>query len=211
MLGGAAQRNLAQRDQVALAKEVLRGALGLLGQIDLARFQARQQFVGRHVHQDDFVRLVQHRVGHGLVHTDAGDGTYRAVEAFQMLHIHGRPDVDARVQQFLHVLPAFGVARTLYVGVRQLVHQQHRRLARQRGVQVKLGQVAAAVRHVTQGQHRQAGQQFGGFATAVGFHNTHQHLAAGLVLALRRAQHGVGFADTRAGAEVNTQLAAAIP
>jgi hypothetical protein len=29
---------------------------------------------------------------------------------------------------------------------------------------------------------------------------------AGLVLALRRAQHGVGLAHARAGAEVNTQL-----
>jgi hypothetical protein len=46
VLGGAAQRNLAQRDQVALAKEVLRRALGLLRQVDLAGGQPRGELVG---------------------------------------------------------------------------------------------------------------------------------------------------------------------
>ncbi|MNT23205.1 hypothetical protein D3C72_1586170 [compost metagenome] len=39
MVGGAAQRQLAQGDQVAFAKEIARGVAGLFGQIDLAFFQ----------------------------------------------------------------------------------------------------------------------------------------------------------------------------
>ncbi len=40
MFGGAAQGNLAQRDQVALAEKVLRRAFGLLRQVDLAGLEA---------------------------------------------------------------------------------------------------------------------------------------------------------------------------
>ena len=84
------QRQLAQRDQIALAKEILRSALGLLRHIDLAGFQARQQLVGGHVHQNQLIGCVEHGVGHGLVDAYAGDGTHRAIQAFQVLHIDGR-------------------------------------------------------------------------------------------------------------------------
>ena len=62
-LGRAAQRELAQREEVALAEEVLHGALGLLGQVDLALAQPLQQVVRRKVDQHDFVGLVEHRSG----------------------------------------------------------------------------------------------------------------------------------------------------
>ncbi len=51
-------------------------------------------------------------------------------------------DVDAGVEQFLDVLPALGVARAGRVGVRQLVDQDQRRLARQRGVEVELARAS---------------------------------------------------------------------
>ena len=46
-LGGAPQRELAQRDQVALAEEALDRAAGLLGDVDLPFAQALQQHVRR--------------------------------------------------------------------------------------------------------------------------------------------------------------------
>ena len=110
MLGGAAQGNLAQRDQVALAEEVLRRLFGLARRVDFAGSQAGGQFVGGHVDQDNLVCSVQYFVGHCLMHADAGDGTNGAIEAFQMLNVERGPNVNASVQQFLHVLPALGVA-----------------------------------------------------------------------------------------------------
>ena len=56
---GTAQGDFAQRDQVAFAEEVLCRTLGLLWQVDLARLEAGDQLVGRHVHQNDFVGPVQ--------------------------------------------------------------------------------------------------------------------------------------------------------
>src|SRR5665647_3405225 len=85
----AAQGNLAQGDQVALAEKVLGCTLRLLRQVDLAGLEARQQFVGGDVHQDDLIGAVQHGVGHGLLHADAGNGAHSAIEALQMLDIEG--------------------------------------------------------------------------------------------------------------------------
>ena len=142
---GAAQRELAQRDQVALAEEILDGALGLLRQVDLALAQALQQLVGRQVDQHHFVGLVEHVVGHRLPDADAGDAADHVVQAFDVLDVDGRIDVDAGVEQLVDVLPAFRVARAGRVGVREFVDQEQRRAARERGVEIEFAQRAAAV------------------------------------------------------------------
>ena len=80
---------------------------------------------------------------------------------------------------------------------------------RQRRIQVEFFQAAAPVRHFTQSQLRQVGQQFGGFAATMGFYHADQHLPTGFALALGGTQHGVGFADPSAGPKVNAQLAPA--
>ena len=177
MLGGPAQCDLAQRDQVALAEKILLRLLGLARDIDLAGLEPGNQLVRRRVDQHDLVGTVQHLVRHGFMDPDAGDRAYGAVQAFQMLHVQRRPAIDAGVQQLLHVLPALAVARAFDVGMRQLVHQQHGRLARQRCVQVEFLEHPAAVRHLAQRQHAEAVHQLSGLAAAMGFDHADQHLA----------------------------------
>ncbi|MNS73633.1 hypothetical protein D3C72_1070800 [compost metagenome] len=208
VFGGAAQGDLAQRDQVALAEEVLRGALRLLRQVDLAGREPRREFVGRDVDQHHLVGLVEHGVGHGLVHAHAGDGADGAVEAFQVLHVECRPHLDAGGQQLLHVLPALGVARAGRVGVGEFVDQQHGGLARQCGVEVELRERAAPVGQLAQRQRVEPREQRGGLAAAVGFDHADEHVAPGLALAPGGAEHGPGLADTGTGTEVDAQLAA---
>ena len=208
MFGGAAQRDFTQRKQISLAKKVLCRALGLLRHIDLAGLKARQQFIGRHIHQNQLIGVVQHGVGHGLVDADAGDGTDRAVQAFQVLHIERCPDVDAGVQQLLHILPALGVARTGCVAVGQFVQQQHLGFGLQGCVNIKLQQHLAPVGHFLQRQAGQARQQFFGLAPAMGFYQTNEHRLPGCLGALRGAEHGKGFSHPGAGTKVDAQLAA---
>ena len=62
-LCGAAQRELAQRGQVARREIVLQRALGLLGDVDLAFLEALDQVVGREVDELDGVGTVEHRSG----------------------------------------------------------------------------------------------------------------------------------------------------
>ena len=58
-LGGAAQRQLAQRGQVGRREVVLERALGLLGDVDLALLQPLDQVVGREVDELDGVGAVE--------------------------------------------------------------------------------------------------------------------------------------------------------
>ena len=215
-VGGAAQHQLAQRDQVAFAKEVGRRALGLLRHIDLAGGHARQQFVGRQIDHHHLVGGVHHVVGHRLPHAHAGDVAHDVVQALQVLHVHGAPHVDAGGQQLLHVLPALGVARAGGVAVRQLVEQHQWRLGAarvfepegQRGVEVELAQHALAVGHRLERQARQALGHGFGLGAAMRFDQAHHQRHALPLRRARRRQHGVGLAHAGRGAKENLQPAA---
>ena len=98
------------------------------------------QLVRRDVDQLDFVGLLEHGVGQRLADDDAGDLGDDVVEAFDVLDVERRPDVDARVEQFLDVLPALGVPQALGVGVGQLVDEDQLRAAGERGVEIELAQ-----------------------------------------------------------------------
>ena len=94
-VGGAAQRQLAQGQQIALAEEVLGRALGLRRQIDLALLEPAEQFVGRDVDHHHLVGGVEHAVRQGLPDPHAGDAADDVVQAFQMLDVERGPDIDA--------------------------------------------------------------------------------------------------------------------
>src|SRR5471030_2260485 len=207
-VGGAAQRQLAQRDQIPLAEKILGRAFGLLFLIHLAALQARQQFVGRDIDQHHFVGQVEHRVRHGLADADAGDAADDVVEAFQMLDVDGGEHVDAGVEQFLDILPALGMARTGRVGMRQFVHQDQRRPALQRRVDIEFGDALAAIFDRLQGQHIEAVEHGRRLGAAVGLDHADQHLLAIALQFTRGGQHGVGLADAGRGAEIDAQLAA---
>ena len=127
-----------------------------------------------------------------------------------MLDVQGRIDVDAGGEQFLHVLPALGVARARDVGVGQLVHQEQARPSRQGGIEVELRQLPAAIGDLAPGQDLQAVQQNGGLGAAVGLRDTHHDIHALVVLLPGRDQHGVGLAHPGAAAEEDLQPPAAL-
>src|SRR6185437_10593370 len=108
------------------------------------RHPAPQRF-RRHVDQLDLVGGPDHGVGDGLALRHAGDLLDHVVERFQVLDVDGGDDVDAGVQQVLHVLPALGVPGTGDVGVRQLIDERDLGPAGEDGVEVHLFEGGAAV------------------------------------------------------------------
>ena len=77
---------------------------------------------------------------------DAGDLGDDVVQAFDVLDVERRPDVDAGGEQLLDILPALRMPRAFGVGVGQLVDQDQLRLPRQRGVEIEFAQRHAAIR-----------------------------------------------------------------
>ncbi len=207
-IGRAPQREFAQRDQVALAEEVAHRALGLLREIDLAVAHPLEQFLGRQVDERDFVGRVEHAIGHGLPHADAGDRADHVVQAFEMLDVDGRIDVDARVEQLVDVLPALQVACALHVRMRELVDEDQLRRPRERAVQIEFGERAAAIVDAGGRQHVEAVEQRGGLAAAVGLDDADDDVDAILPALARGLQHRVGLADAGGRAEEDLELAA---
>ena len=116
-----AQRELAQRDEIAFAEKRTQRVTHFFVDVNLAFAQTLEQFVRRQIDQLDFVGAVEHLVRHGLAHLHAGDLRDDIVEAFDVLHVDGRVDVDAGIEQFLDIHPAFRMPRAGMIGVREFV------------------------------------------------------------------------------------------
>jgi hypothetical protein len=136
---------LAQCDQVALAEEVLDRPLSLVRDVDLAFLESLQQFIGRQVDDGHLVGVIEDGVGNRLPHPYSRDLSDDVVQAFQMLDVDRGEDVDAGVEQLLHVLPALVVSAARDVGMGQFVDNERRGPARQRGVKIEFGELVAAV------------------------------------------------------------------
>src|SRR3546814_3917399 len=127
---------LTEGGQVALGEEMAERPPDLVPDVDLPLPQTLDQVVRREVDQLDFVGQLQHLVGQGLADTDAGYARHDVVQAFEMLDVERRVDVDSGGEQVLDVLPAFDVATALYVRMGKLVHDGELRLAVQQGVDI---------------------------------------------------------------------------
>ena len=93
-IGGAAQGQFAQGNQVAFTKEVFDSAFGLACNIDFPFMQALAQIVWRQVHQHYFISGVKERIRHRFAHLNAGHAADHVVQAFKMLNIHRGEDVN---------------------------------------------------------------------------------------------------------------------
>jgi hypothetical protein len=210
-IGGTPQRQLAQRDQVAFAKEVAHRALGLLRQIHLAVAHPVEQFFGGQIDQRHFVGAIEHAVGHRLPHADARDLADHVVQTLQMLHVDGGVHVDARIEQFIDVLPALRMARAGDVRMCEFVDENQLRLALERGVEIELAELAAAIRDARKRQHVEPFEQRSGFAAAMRLGNADHYVDAFFLAPRGGQQHRIGFADTRRRAEKHLQPAALAP
>ena len=206
-LGGPAERQLAERRQVARREIVLERPLGLLRDVDLAFLQPLDQVVGRQVDELDRVGAVEDGVGHRLAHADAGDLRDDVVEALDVLDVERRIDVDAAIEQLLDVEIALGVAAAGRVGVGELVDQRDLRPARDEGVEVHLVERAALVVDVLARQDLEALEQRLGLLAAVRLDDADDDVGPVLRLGPGGLQHLVGLADAGSGADEDLQPA----
>ncbi len=110
LVGRLSHRQLPQRRERRLLEEALHRALDLLRRVDDAALESVEQGPRRQVDQHDLVGLLDDPVRYRLPDLDARDLLELIVQALQVLHVHGREHVDARVEQDDDVLPALGPA-----------------------------------------------------------------------------------------------------
>ena len=137
-LGRTAQRQLAQRCQVAGREVVLQRALCLLGDVDLAFLEPLDEIVRRQVDELDGVGAVEDRVRHGFAHSHMGDLRDDVVEALDVLDVDCRVDIDAAVEQFLDIEVALGMTTARRIGMGQFVHQRDLGVTGDNGVEIHL-------------------------------------------------------------------------
>ena len=210
-VGGAAQRQFAQRGQIAGGEKALGRPPGGLRHIDLAFVQPLNELVGREVDQNDVARLLQEPVRDGLAHDDAGNPRDDVGEALEMLDIERRPNIDSGREKLLDVLPALGMAAFRRVGVGEFVDDDQLGLARQRGVEIEFLDRAAAILDLAPRQDFQPLDQRAGFGAAVRFDEPDDDVDAFFFQAPRVLQHRVGLPDAGRCAEEHLQPARGFP
>ena len=183
-------------------------SLAVLRQIDFAVLQPLDKLLGGDVDENDVVGVAQHDVGHRLADDDAGDARDDVGEAFEMLDIERRPDIDARVEQFFDILPALRMPAFGRVGVGELVDDDELGPAFQRGVEVEFLDLAPCIVDDAARQDFEAAQSAPRVGAPVRLDEADDDIDAFLPQQLRARQHGVGLADAGRGAEEDEQASA---
>ena len=125
-----------------------------------------------------------------------------------MLHVERGPDVDARVEQFLDVLPTFGMPAVGRVGVGEFVDDDQFRATAQRGFEIELLDPRALDIDDAARQNFEIADQRLRLGAAMRFDDADDDVAALALQRLRALQHRVGLADAGRRAEKHEQPAA---
>ena len=207
----AAKRELTKGRQVSGRKIVLDRPLRRVRHIDLAVMQPFDQVIGRQVDDLYIVGAIDDRIGNRFAYADTGDLGDDVVQAFDMLDVERRIDVDAAREQFLHIHIAFGMTAAGRVGMRQFVDQDETGTPRNDGVNVHFIENAALVVDRPTRHHLQAIDQRLGFLAAVSLDDADDDIDPVGFARMGRGQHFKGLADTGRCTQKNFQAAAGFP
>jgi hypothetical protein len=178
-----------------------------LRKIDFPFLQSLDQLLGRDIDQLDGVRPLQDNVGQRLADDSSGDLSDDVVQAFYVLDVERRVDVDARLQELFDVLPALRMPRAFRVRVGQLVDEDQLGVASQCRFEVEFPQADAAIWNRPSRKDFQPFQEHFGLRPTVRFDVPHDDIHAIGALAPCGFQHGIGLSNTRCVAEKDFQLA----
>ena len=184
---------------------MLERALGLLRHVDLALLQALDQVVRREVDKLDGVGAVEDRVGYGLAHADAGDLRHDIVQAFDVLDVERRVDVDALAQQLFDIEIALGMPAARGIGMGEFIDERQVWAARDERVEIHLLERVILVRDGAARNDLQAVEQGLGLFAAVRLDHADDHVGAILRSGAGLLQHLVGLAYARSGTEEDLQ------
>jgi hypothetical protein len=156
------------------------------------------------------IRLGERGIREAFAYFHVGGPLHGIIQAFQMLHVQGRDDVDARRQDVLHVLVALGITAAGRVGMRQFIHQRDLRTARKERIDIHLFHLDASVLRSAHRDALQALDQARRVFAAMGFDHRDDHVDAFGLQAMGLLERLVGLAHARRIAQIYLETAAAI-
>jgi hypothetical protein len=128
------------------------------------------------------------------------------VQAFDMLDVESRVDVDPGGEQFLDIHVALGMPALRRIAVRKLVDQNEARLPGQNGVKVHFGKCMGLIGDTPARDDFEPLKQRPGLA-AMRLDDADDDVNALYLFCPRRGQHFIGLADAGRGAEKDLQAA----
>ena len=143
-------------------------------------------------------------VSRTLTPRDPGDDV---VQAFDMLDVEGRIDVDPGGEQFLDIHVALGMPALRRIGVGKFVDQNEAWPPGQNGIEIHFGERVALVRDDPARDDFEPLKKRLGLLAAMRLDDTDDDIDAFGLFCLRRGQHFIGLADARRGAEKDPQAA----
>ena len=163
----------------------------------------RHTVFGRSVHDLDFIGSAQEGLRNGLLYAPSENLLDLLLALLDELQVDGGDDGDAGFQQFLNVLPAFGVLAPGRVFVRQTVDQTHARAASQhcRHVNRRTAQ-ARCSRNLFD-----TAQQLLNFGRRGGLQRSDDDILAAHLAAAPFIEHAKSLADAGCVPQKNFQLA----
>jgi len=196
-VGHPPQCQFAQCQKVPASKEIGQGPLHSFNGIDVSAAHPGLQRFWSDIDQDDFIGATQHPVWNTLAHRDAGNALDSRCQAFNVLHVECREDIDPILKQFQHVFIAFFMLAAWNVGVGQFINQDDLRLSRQNGFQVEFLKKCALVFHPARRDLVYLLCQFHHSGAPVGFYKPDDDIFSPLAPANGFAKHVERLAHSR--------------
>ncbi len=178
-LGRAAKSEFAKRRQIARREVILKRPLGFLRDIDLALAKPLHQLVRRKVDDFNIVGSVEDAIGNRFPDADAGNLLDNVVEAFNVLDVQRRIDIDPGGKQLFHVEIALGVPAAGCIRMGEFVDKRQFRAAGKKGVEVHFVEHPPFVLDGLARDNLQTVKQGFRFGPAMGLHDAGHHVVSG--------------------------------
>ncbi len=182
----------------------------LLREINLALVETFDQLLCWEVNQPDVPQALEYRIRNCFADANSSDLMHHVIQTLQVLNVDRGIDVDARVQEFLDILPATFMATAGRIAMRQFVHKGDGGLARQETIEVHLFERSPLILDLFSCQMGQAIRHCLRLTAAMCLNDTDEHVNALAMQVSRTRQHGVGLPYTRGSAQENSQSAGSL-
>src|SRR5690242_6650266 len=210
LFGHLAQGQLAKRDQIAAAEEIVQGAFDFIRAVNVAALHAVLKSLRSQIDHNGFGSGEGHPVRNRLAHDNSGDRAHYRRDAFNVLNVERGDDVDIGGENLLDVFVALAVLAAGNIGMSKFIDEHDGGAPCQNGIDVHLFKDGAFVLNLPARNVFQLFDKLLDALATVCFDDTDDHVFAAAAAANRFAQHAEGFSNAGSVTEKQLELPAGL-